>query len=73
MIKGDGAFGHLDRVSGEQFAAAWNAAASLDDVAARVRELVGPPVPRWWVLARVGDYRRQGLALKDLPGERRDR
>ncbi len=54
----------------DQFVAAWNAAVTLDDAAARVRELAGGPAPRWAVLARAMELRKDGLALKPLPSNR---
>lgn len=36
----------------EEFVALWNAAGSLTEVATQVLARVGPPVPRWAVMAR---------------------
>ena len=49
------------------FAAAWNAAATLDAAADAVRALAGGPAPRWAVVARAGELRAAGVALKPLP------
>ena len=70
MMKGGESFAHLDRVTGDQFAAVWNAAESLDGVAAGLRAIVGPPVPRWWVLGRAASLRRDGVGLKPMAGGR---
>jgi hypothetical protein len=50
----------------EQFAAAWNAAASLADVVERVKQLASGNVPRWAVMARPAALRKEGVALKEL-------
>ena len=57
------------QVSREDFARAWNGAATLDEAAARVRELAGGPAPRWAVLARAGQLRGEGVAMRELPRE----
>lgn len=57
------------RVPADEFAAAWNAADSLDGAARRVRELAGGPAPRWAVLVRASALRAAGVWLKALPGE----
>ena len=51
-------------VSKEKFAEVWNAAASLDEAAARIRELVNGPAPRWALMARAAELRQLGLTLK---------
>ena len=55
------------RVPQEQFVAAWNAAATLDEAAGVVRVLVGGPAPCWALIARAGELRKAGVALKPLP------
>ncbi len=50
-----------------QFVAAWNAAATLDEAAVAVRALAGGPAPRWAVMARAGELRKAGVALRPLP------
>ena len=42
------------------------AATTLDDAAVRVRVLAGGPAPRWAILARAMELRKDGLALKTL-------
>jgi hypothetical protein len=51
----------VEQVPADRFAGIWNAAGSVDEVVARVRELVGPPVPRWSVLARAAAVRKAGI------------
>lgn len=51
----------------DQFVAAWNAAATLDEAAAAIRALVGGPAPRWAVMARASALRADGVPLKPLP------
>jgi len=57
----------VDALPPDQFAALWNAAASLDEAAVRMREVVGIPCPRWAVMARAGRLRTEGAALKTFP------
>ncbi len=57
----------VDRLSAEAFSRVWNAAGTLDEVVARVRELVGGPLPRWTVLARAAAIRKAGAELKRFP------
>jgi hypothetical protein len=52
----------------EKFAETWNAARSLDEASARIRELVNGPAPRWALMARASELRGEGIALKKLPG-----
>jgi hypothetical protein len=54
------------QVPQEQFVAAWNGAESLDDAAARVKELARGNVPRWAVMARAMELRREGVEMKPL-------
>jgi hypothetical protein len=54
-----------------QFVAAWNAAATLDEATAALRALAGGPVPRWAALARAGTLRKDGVPLKSLPTDTR--
>ena len=51
-----------------RFVAAWNAAESLDEAAAAVRALAGGTVPRWAVMARAAELRKEGVPLKPLRG-----
>ena len=48
----------------DQFVAVWNAAATLDEATAKVREVVGGAAPRWALLARAGTIRKEGVELK---------
>lgn len=48
----------------DQFVAVWNAAGTLDEAAAKVREIVGGSAPRWALLARAGTIRKEGVELK---------
>jgi hypothetical protein len=50
----------------DQFVAAWNGAATLDEAAGAVRALAGGPIPRWAVMARAGALRKDGVELKPL-------
>jgi hypothetical protein len=54
------------QVPQDQFVSAWNGARSLDEAAARVRELARGNVPRWAVMARAMELRRDGVDLKSL-------
>ncbi len=54
------------QVPEDQFVAAWNAAATLDEAAAAIRTLAGGVVPRWAVMARAAGLRRDGVRLKPL-------
>jgi hypothetical protein len=54
------------QVPQEAFVAAWNAAATLDEVVAVIRTLAAGVVPRWAVMARAAGLRRDGVALKPL-------
>ena len=55
------------QVPREDFARAWNSAATLDDAAERVKTMAGGPAPRWAVMARAGQLRNDGLPMKELP------
>ena len=55
------------QVPQDQFVEAWNAAATLDEAAGAVRALAGGPAPRWALIARAGELRKAGVALKPLP------
>ena len=57
------------QVSREDFARAWNAAETLGDAAERVWAMTGGPAPRWAVMARAGQLRDEGVAMKELPRE----
>jgi hypothetical protein len=61
----------LDAVPTERFAALWNTAATLDEVAA-VRRVAGRNVPRWAVLARAVAGRRRGVELERFGGSGAD-
>ncbi len=50
----------------DQFVAAWNAAATLDEAAASIRVLAGGPVPRWAAMARAAALRQEGIPLQLL-------
>lgn len=54
------------QVPSEQFVSAWNAANSLDEVAARLKEIAGGSVPRWAAKARAMELRKNGVQLKAL-------
>ena len=54
------------QVPQDQFVSAWNGAESLDEAAARVKELARGNVPRWAVMARAMELRKDGVALKEL-------
>ena len=49
------------QVPQEQFVAAWNGVGSLDEAAARVKELARGNVPRWAVMARAQRFARTVL------------
>lgn len=51
----------------EQFAAAWNAAGSLDEAVEALRRAAGGHLPRWAAMARAGQLRQAGVELKGLP------
>jgi len=53
----------VEAVPRDEFVALWNAAWSVDEVVAEVRERVGQ-VPKWAVLARAAALRREGAELK---------
>jgi hypothetical protein len=50
----------------EAFVSAWNGARTLDEAAARIKELVKGNAPRWAVLARALELRKDGAELKPL-------
>lgn len=54
------------QVPQDQFVAAWNASESLDDAAAKIKELAGGQVPRWAVLARANSLRKEGVGIKEI-------
>ena len=54
------------QVPQDEFVKAWNAARSLDEAAARVKELARGNVPRWAVMARAMELRRDGVEMKPL-------
>ncbi len=51
----------------EQFLAAWNNAGSLNEAAARVRELTSKYVPSWAVMARALALRKEGATVTAYP------
>ena len=55
------------QVSEEQFVAAWNAAATLDEAAGAILALVDGPAPRWAVMARAAELRKGGVTMKPHP------
>jgi hypothetical protein len=55
------------QVPQEQFVAAWNSARTLDEAAMRIKELARGNVPRWAVMARAMELRREGVEMKPLP------
>ena len=64
-------FDHVGAIPQDQFVAAWNASATLDEAAAAIRALAGGPVPRWAAMARAAALRKEGVALKPLlPSQR---
>jgi hypothetical protein len=54
------------QVPPDQFVAAWNGAGSLDEAAARLKELAKGNVPRWAAMARAMELRKDGFELKAL-------
>ena len=54
------------QVPQDEFVKAWNAAKSLDEATARIKELARGNVPRWAVMARAMELRKDGVALKEL-------
>jgi hypothetical protein len=54
------------QVPQDEFVKAWNGAKSLDDAAGRIKELARGNVPRWAVLARAMELRKDGIAMKPL-------
>lgn len=54
------------RLPREQFVETWNRAGSLDEAAAAIRAAVGPPAPRWALIARAAALRKEGVELKPL-------
>lgn len=57
----------VDQLPDSVFAGVWNASGSLDEAAAKVKELVGGRAPRWAVLARATALRKAGAELKRFP------
>ncbi|HEX4612313.1 MAG TPA: hypothetical protein VH092_29230 [Urbifossiella sp.] len=57
----------VDQLPADVFAGVWNASGSLDEAAARVKEMVGGRAPRWAVLARATALRMAGADLKRFP------
>jgi hypothetical protein len=52
------------QVPQHDFVAAWNDSQSLDEAAAKIRELAGGTAPRWAVLSRAQTLRKEGVELK---------
>lgn len=61
----------VNSLPADRFVALWNAAGSLAEATEAVRAVVGPPCPRWAVLARATALRAAGEAVKPVAGERR--
>jgi hypothetical protein len=60
---------HTWAVPAEQFVEAWNGAGSLDEAVTAIRGMAGGPTPRWALMARAGELRREGLTLRShTPG-----
>ena len=58
----------VSTLSGEQFAALWNSAASLGEAVENVRAVAELPCPQWAVLARAVACRNDGAVVKRFPG-----
>lgn len=56
----------VNQIPVDQFVAAWNAASSLADAAARMTALAGKPVPGWAAFSRTADLRKAGVQLQRL-------
>ena len=54
------------QVPQDQFVAVWNAAESLAEAAARLKELAGGNVPRWAAMARATSLRKDGVVLRRM-------
>lgn len=54
------------QVPKDQFETAWNNAGSLDEAAARLKEIANGTVPRWSLMARAMELRQEGVELKQL-------
>lgn len=52
----------------DQFAAAWNAAGSLAEAVEALKRAAGGYVPRWAAMARAGELRAGGVAVKHFDG-----
>ena len=57
----------VDQLPADVFADVWNGSGSLDEAAARVKEMVSGRAPRWAVLARATAMRKAGADLKRFP------
>ena len=57
----------VDQLPADVFADVWNGSESLDEAAARVKDLVTGRAPRWAVLARATALRKAGADLKRFP------
>jgi len=51
-------------VPAEQFVAAWNGSGSLDQAVLAIRAVAGGPTPRWALMARAAELRREGFTLR---------
>ena len=54
------------KIPEEQFASLWNTENTLNEVAESVKRAVEGPAPRWAVMARAGQMRNAGVAMKEL-------
>ena len=60
---------HAWAVPALQFVEAWNSAGSLDEAVSAIREVAGGPTPRWAVMARAVELRKEGFSLRvHIPG-----
>jgi hypothetical protein len=55
------------QVPQEQFIEIWNSSESLDLAAQRVKEVAGGACPRWAVMARAMDLRKNFVKMQTLP------
>ena len=61
---------HTWAVPAEQFVEAWNDAGSLDEAVTAIRRVAGGPTPRWALMARAMELRREGYTLRvHIPGK----
>ena len=55
------------QVPQDKFVAVWNAAGSVREAAARIRELTDKYVPSWAVMSRAIDLRKAGVPVNAYP------